>query len=567
MKQTDLVSGSPETQQLLDLCVAIVKGERNYLSVLRERCAFRLQEMYRANQHFFGQVDRMGEEHATRFAPELEEVSLRFREYEAALLGMQSCIDTGAPGERMWELGTSLAQASHFLRVAVGRYEQAELSVGPSKFPIVNIMDNLGKQLREGRAPEVWAGTCAQYMQYYRKMLEEIQKSEQRNGPGVPEREKTLEWIVSLFTQMAMLGPDHLEGRLSRILAELTTAHLDLERCFTTYNEAILTREPTRSPAINLVLNTVAGFREGRFTVDAMRQVVEGYLEIVRTGIQDLQPALQSQSESAVLSENAAQMLEAMESVEDALGVLLELAENPNLDATRVEGALVRLREAGDKGATATAEVREFNESAGKVACIHCSTMNEMSNRVCKNCGRPMPLAHLNTGHATMEIREGAAPRSAVGPDFTQESVMTDVIKNLFDQCEAYEKGEIEAQTLLTTLGTRESEIRQAEEKLKELKSPEIPPEAEGAEREISQEFVRMADDALDLLEVGLGQCQQGLDMIRQAIETGNLDLMDEGRESYYEGCQKMWEVWRLDNAMDNYLAEGEADEEVDASG
>ncbi len=555
MHQTEFMSASPETQQLLDLCVAIARGERNYVDVLRGKLAFRAQEMHQAQDHFFGQVDGEGEEFAAQFKAELDEVAHRFRGYEGALQAIDACLLAGAPPEPMRACAQALAEASHFLRIALGRYEQAEMSIGASKFPLINILDNLAWAVRSGKPASLWDATCAQYSEYYRKMLDEIGKSEHRAGPGVPEREKAVTWIVMLFAQLAQLSPTVPEDRVSALLEELTTAHLDLENSFNTYNTAILTQSPTRSPQVNLVLNTVTGFRAGKYSAEATRQVIQGYLDIVRKGMADLQPTLQAQNDSALLSESAASMLEAMEGVEDALVILLELPGNPNMDEARLQDALVRLRESGNKGAAATEDVRSFNETAGKVACIHCSTLNPMEARVCSNCARPMPLAKFG-GQGTMEIREGGQRSGGAGPDFNQETIMTDVMKMLFDQCEAFEKGEIEAQTLLSTLDAREAEIRRAEEKLSEFRSPEIPEEAEGEEREVSQLFVNMADDALDMLSTALGQCQDGLDRIRQGIEAGNLDLMDEGRESYYEGCQKMWEVWKLDNALDNYLAE-----------
>lgn len=558
MKQTELVSGSPETQQLLDLCLAIARGERNYLTVLREKVNFRHTEMQRAVDDFFGQVERQGEEWMARYKAELDEVSERFKLYEAALQSIAACIDAGAAPEHLREHATALAEASHFLRVAIGRYEQAELATGPSKFPLVNILDNLGKH----RGTDVWNATCGQYLELYKRMLEEIQKSDRRQAPGVPEREKAVAFIVELFGQLGRLGPGDPDEKLSALLSDLTAAHLNLESAFNVYNEAVLTAEPTRSPQVNLVLNTVAGFQAGQFTVQALRQAVEGYLEIVRNGMAELRATLSSQSDSALLSESAATLLEAMEGVEDALQVLLELADNPALEPQRVQDALQRLRESGDRGAEATAVVREFNESVGMVACIHCSTMNPPEVRVCSKCARPMPLAKFgSSGQATMEIREGGMARGGGAPDFTQETVMTDTIKALFDMCEAYEKGEIEAQTLISLLDSRQSEIEQAAQKLSAFKAPDIPSEASDEEREVSEQFVQLTNDALDMLDAGLAQCQDGLDKIRHGLETGNLDLMDQGRELYYEGCQKMWEIWRLDNAMDGYLGEDDGEE------
>ena len=199
MNQTELVSASPETQQLLDLCVVIARGERNYLTVLRDKVGFRLQELHQAVDNFFGQVDQQGEEYSAQFRDELEEVASRFRGYEAALQAIQACIDEGAPPEKLRARASELAEASHFLRVAIGRYEQADLSVGPSKFPLINLLDNLGRSLREGQAAGVWQATCSQYLEYYRKMLEEIHRSEHRAGPGVEERERAVGWIVNLF--------------------------------------------------------------------------------------------------------------------------------------------------------------------------------------------------------------------------------------------------------------------------------------------------------------------------------------------------------------------------------
>ncbi|MEW6283455.1 MAG: hypothetical protein AB1758_32900 [Candidatus Eremiobacterota bacterium] len=559
MKQTELVSASPENQQILDLCVAIAHGERSCLEALREKASHRLQELDEAIDDFFGQVDRQGEEYTARFRAELEEVASRFHDYGSALRAILACIEAGAPPGPLRSHASVLSEASHLLRMAVGRYEQADLSVGPSRYPLVNILENLVRSLRTGQAGDVWPETCRQYGLYYRAMLEEIQQSEHRAGPGVPERERAVSRIVDLFGQLENLGPKDPEGSYSSLLAELTGAHLDLEQAFHTYNEAVLTREPTRSPQVNLVLNTVAGYRSGRYTAVATKAVLEGYLQIVRTGMQDLQPALQAPPESALLCESAAQLLEAMESVEDALLVLLELVEDPDTDPQRVQEALTRLKESGEKGAAAAGVAREFNESAGKVACTHCSTLHPMEARVCSHCSRPLPLAWFRA-RATMEVREGG---TGPGPDFHQETVMTDVIKLLFDRCDAYEKGEVEAQGLVELLDAREAVIRRAREKLSVLRAPDLPQEASAEERAVSEQFVHLAEDALDLLRSGLEQCQEGLSKIRQAMETGDFGLMDGGRGCYFEGCQKIWEVWRLDNALDAYLEE----EEVVASG
>ncbi|MBI3929279.1 MAG: hypothetical protein HY319_27280 [Armatimonadetes bacterium] len=550
MEQTKLTSASRETQELLDLCAAIVEGDEGQRGPLRDKVAQRQQELSAAVDDFFGQVNRQGEEYHQRFQAEFEEIELRFREYEAALEKIQAFLEEEKELDALWEAAGALAEASHFLRVAMGRYEQADMSTGPSKFPLVNLLDNLGRGLREGKAPpELWEATCVQYLDVYRKTLEEIEKSQEREAPGVPEREKAVQRILELFEQLRSLSPGDPSDRFSSVLSDMTTAHLDLENAFNTYNEAVFTRGPTRSPRVNLVLNAAAGYREGRYTGHAFKLVVEDYLKAVRSSMEELQPALKAPPESAILNEEMARMLESMEGVEDALVVLSEFAGDPDMDPERVEDALALLEASGEKGAEATAAVQQFNESAGKVLCVHCQTENPLGTRICAGCQRSMPLAGL-AASSSFQVMEGGVS----GPDFTQETIMTDVMKALFDECDAYARGEVDPQRLEQLIDSRLSEIERAAEKLSVLQLPEIPAEGTEEEQVLADQFVDIAEDALDLLDLGLEECREGLEKIRKSMESGDSELMQEGKEYYFRGSQKMWQVWRLDNSLDAYL-------------
>ncbi len=550
MERTKLTSVSPETQNILDLCTAIVDGEDKH-EELAQAVSTRLEELHQAVDDFFGQVDQQGEEYYEKFKREFEEIEYRFRRYEEALEQIQACLEQGSTSDDLWKAAEALAEASHFLRVAIGRYEQADLSQGSSKYPIVNLLDNLGQATREGKAPqELWESTCIRYIQYYQNMLEEIQKSPDREAPGVPEREKAVTTIIELFKELQTLTPTDSADRYAELISRMSGAHMDLEKSFLTYNEATLTQGPTKSPYVNLILNTAAGYKEGRFSGEAFKLTVQEYLETVHENLEELQAILETPPESAILNEETAKMVEAMEGVADALEVLLEYADNPNLDPERVKDALELLKESGDRGAEATKAVEEYNESAGKITCMHCETKNPPGSKVCSGCQRPLPMASDIGTQSSFQVMEGGKTE----PDFTKQTVMTDMMKELFEKCEEFMEGGVDPQTLLTLLDTREKQLDEAEEKLSELQPPEIPEEADEEEKVVAKKFVDLADDTLELLYTGIEECRQGLEKIRQAVAARDQELMQEGIRYYFQGNQRMWQVWRLDNAFDAYM-------------
>src|SRR5207244_3706698 len=76
-----------------------------------------------------------------------------------------------------------------------------------------------------------------------------------------------------------------------------------------------------------------------------------------------------------------------------------------------------------------------------------------------------------------------------------------------------------------------------------ELQLPEIPPDAEDDEKQVSQDFIGMAKDALDLLQQGVAECSDALKTIRRAALAGQWGEMHEGSKAYFDGVQKLYQI------------------------
>ncbi|MCA9795375.1 MAG: hypothetical protein KC910_26385 [Candidatus Eremiobacteraeota bacterium] len=557
MSQTKPVSSSPETQEIIELCLAISDGDESALEQLATKVAQRHAEMNTAHDTFFGEVEAQGEEFYNTYQAELDEIGVQFRAYEDALDQIVVALE-GDDTAAFYRGAEAIAEASHRLRVSQARYEEKYLSTGPSQFPLINLFHNLATGLRMGQAPlQLWHDHCQAYIDFYQKALEEVENSEARTKPGVAERETAFKRILELIGELKQLDRKAPNSRFSTLIDGLNAAHLDLEASFETYHRHVFTEGPTESPAVNWLLKVAKEYRDGKTQGFVLKSMAEEHLERTRKGLEDLEPALEADLDPGVLTEESARMQEAMEGLEDALLALIEYADNPAMDPEIVADTLALLESCGQKLGSAYLNVQSFNERAGQVICVHCQTENPPGTRVCSGCQRRLP--QLEAGVTAVE--GGPAPGAS------QENVMTDVMQAIFADCEAFENGQIAKDDFLAKLDRREADIEQAQAKLDPMMPPEVPEEGPPEDLAAAEDFAAIAEDALDLLRAGLEECREGLDHMRQAATENNPDLMSRGKQLYYNGSQKMWQVRRLDQAVDAYAAGGSTEEMVDLSG
>ena len=537
------MSESPQTQELIELCLALPES----LPTLRKKAEVRLEETHQAADTFFAQVDAQKPEFYQEFRPHLERIEKAFRAYADAL---ETILDDTFEGSKVARI---LAKASRDLKVGMASYEEAFLSRGPSSYPVVNLFRNVAQALADGRVTkEIWLATCARYQKYYSSALVEIEKSRAQDRPGLPERKSALGTILTILTELEVLQAEELEPLLSR----LSAGHADLDKAFDIYHRHEFAEGPTRAPKINWLIKAAQGVLSGTYKPQVLESLAQELLDITQVNLAELKAMSRNKLDSAVLTEELERMVEAVEEIEDVLIFFLDYCQGAKCDDKKVQEAIEDLIESGDALAESTKIVAEVQERAGKVTCVQCQAVQEKGAKSCVACGAMLPqlpeegvYAHASS---SFQVLEGNPE------DVDRDEIMTDVMQELFEACEAFMKGRLTFETLAPQLDESLLGVDKAQAELHRMQVPSAPQEASHQEQDLAEEFIDLADDALVLLSQGVEECRQGVLLIRRGAESEDLETLRSGMRQYYEGTQKMWQVRRLEKQFTDYLEQDE---------
>ncbi len=535
-------SESPQTQELIKLCLSLSEHPEN-LAALKEKTEVRLEEMHRAEDAFFAGVESKDPEFYQDFRPHIDQVEEEFRAYGNAL---EMILDETFDPQ---QAAQSLATASRGLRVSMGCYEEAFLSQGSSRFPVLNLFRNVFSAVSAGSMPRpVWLATCSRYRAYYSGAVEEIEKSQAAGRPGVPERKAALVSVVMCLDELQVL--EEVTG-LEPILTRLTSAHEDLDQAFDTYHRHEFSEGPTGAPKINWLVKAAQGVLSGSYDPEVLESMAQELLDITQQNLVELKAMSRNKLDSAVLTEELERMIEAVEDIEDTLIFLLEYAQGAKCDKKQVNEAIEDLMESGDALVESIQLVKEVHQRATHVTCVQCQTLQEKGAKSCVACGAILPQLPQEGTYSTtssFQVLEGDPA------DLSRDEVMTDVMHELFQACEAFMGGKQTFQDLSPRLDASLKEVEKAQATLHRLQSPVMPDETTPPDQELAANFIDLAEDALILLSQGTAECQNGLLTMRNGAQLDDLEALRAGMRQYFEGTQKMLQVKRLDKKFSEYL-------------
>lgn len=531
---------SPPTQELIDLCQAVAQGQSDRWPELETKAKQRQQELTRAWEDFAKGVEELPPDVGEAVKPVVTGVESGFQAYAQALDKILGYGESKKE-EQLKEAGTTLAEASPYLLWAQTTYESAVLTHGPSKFPTVNLFENLAHRLLTGKIPTGrWRGACQAHQQFYQQAIQEIDNSSSSKEPGVPERKAALGTIIEILKKIEGYNQATPRKDYEAALQLLTQAHLELEAAVNTFNYHTFAEKPTASPEANRVIYTAHAVREKKMAPEVLKGMAGHMQEHVRKSISDMQAATRLPSDSTVVLEEIPKMIEAMESMDEALETLKN-ATDPFND---VETAIEQLTTAVDRLSQSHQVVQQQNETIGKTMCPHCQTYNPAGQKNCSKCNRQLPhFAGNELEQSRFQAVEGGGVAGLSAP---QDAVVAPSMKGLYDACEAYEKGNMPQEEFLEVLKRNEEKVRVAEVRLSNMKVPEIPVEATEAEREKAQEFNAYVTDAIGLLAQGVGQCMSGLMKLERYAREDQVADMRDGLKEYFDGTQKLVQIERV---------------------
>ena len=542
---------SPATQQLIDLCQQIAGGKPDLYPQLEAAASQRHSEMTAVSDRFFSEVESQPEDFQKDLSHEIELIERLYEGYGRALEAISGYKADPKP-ESLLEAAMMLSFASNGLLTAMSGYEQRALSRGPHKLPLVNLFTNLGTALRKGQtSQEAWQATCTQYKDTYQGAIAEIDNSKHKNDKGVPERRAAFEKLLACMGRMEALNKTSSSAKFDEEIATFAELQDELNVAIATFNDAAVAG-PTPSRAVNTVLLSARSVLAGSMNAGVLRNLCQQQLDEIQKALAQAKLAAQSPTTSTTIQEEGARILESMEAIEEALETLLAFAEASDGKPEVAKEAMQQLESATMDLHTANANIQEFTERYGKIVCPSCSTLNVPNLRMCSSCGRQLPQMtgseEFGTG-ATSSIQISDAPDGGdSGP------VMTDVMKRLFDACEEFQSGKLSADDVLAMLDGLDRHIAEARTKIPRFKMPPIPEDAPEDQRQDAEEVTEVVAGAVGLMEQGIEDCEFGIAKIRQGVLGESAEEIREGQQFYFQGCQYMWQVKRVQDQFQNYI-------------
>lgn len=541
-------ASSPATQQLIDLCLEVAGGNMGVYPQLEGSAQERLKEMTTVSERFFSEVEQQPEDFQNDLRQETEYIESLYDVYGQALDTILAYKASPKP-DALHEAAMKLSYASNHLVVAMTAFEHKGLSRGPHKLPLVNLFANLGEALCKGNTTqEAWLVVCKQYKGTYEGAIVEIDNSKAKNAKGVPERRAALEKLVACLGRLETFAKGTSTKQLEEEIRTLADGHEELNESVAAFNAAEV-EKPTSSPAINTVLKAASSVLAGTLKRDMLRGLCQVQLDEIQKAIAQVKLASNTPTHSATVMEEGAKIMAAMEGIEEALETLLAFSETNDGKPEIAKQAMQDLETSTMDLAAANNTIQDFNERYGKIVCPSCSTLNVPTNRMCSQCNRQLPQM---TG--SEEFGGSSSQVEYSDSEDLGAPVMTDVMKRLFDACENFQSGKLSADELLAMCDGLDAEIANARATLGRLRLPPIPADAPEDQIQDAHDVSEVIMGGLGLMEQGIEDCEFGIAKIRSGVLTESNEDLREGQTFYFQGCQYMWQVRRLQEQFQAYI-------------
>lgn len=541
-------AGSPETQAIIDACFQLEAKGAEIQQLLEKLVPARNEQAEAALDDFLAQADKQGEGFVQAHDTSLQLVEDAFGNFQDALDAVLDAARDNSQEEAI-KAAYGLTAASYGIRSAVVAYEESFLSYGDSRFPLINLLTNLGERVRGGQvAPEAWVNTCQRYAYFYASAIVEIENSEEKDKPGVPERKASLVKLVDSIKGLEKLGPSDSHSSYEDLIFSISGCLVDLSEAFETYHTHTFLSGESDSPRINLIIKVAKDTVDGTYDAGVLRLLVTDLTEELKARLEELNRLAENPQDSEILNDSIADMIDTLETMEDGLAALVRLSKGEEVPPEEIQESLDLLLESGDMLKDVNRTVEDYNKASSRVSCLTCGA-EQAAGEACLSCGAPLPQPEATGVESSFQMIEGKEDVEA------GETVMTTAMQELVDRTGDFDARRINAEAYSQILDQFSHRIDIADESLSQTEPPAMPEGLSLEDREICMEFITIADDGIALLEVGLEECREGIEHLRDFIETDNKESKDSGLQLYFEGIQKMWLVKRAQKRVEEFIA------------
>ncbi len=544
---------SPQSNRLLEMCQGVLDGE-----VEPEELADLLDEMYegleKAREDFIQEVEKQSEEYQQKMQVETDLVLASFDDYRDAMDKIYSYFRTNNPND-ISEGMDMIIQATNAMLDTLTVYESKSLQIGPTSFPILNMLILLCDGFKRGDIPEdEFRFMIYNARQFFQKLIDEAKNYEGDKARGAIETlmagyEKFIEGLDKM-DEGALAKNDLLLDDALEIIKESQEI---IKSGYDKFSDEMFLDGPTESPYTNILISTIQGVREGVFPKDLLSENLQKYQEHMDNLRVEIEGIASMPIEDPEIAEELPRTLQAFDISDEACDLIRQYLQDGN--AAHLEVAVKKLIESTKMLKESKEKYDEISEREGKIACVKCGALNDPSNKVCSKCGAKLPQIVGETVSSTFAVGEGGEI-GAGDVDF----VMTENLKKLIEDSAKVKDGLITFEEYEKTLNWMqnllEQGLRQAE------KAPVINldsiPEDKRAEAE---EQKKMAEETIELLKEGIYEFMDAISELRLFLEDEDIEHLRSGLQKAFEASVKLYQVQKIGEIAEKELAKMEQEE------
>lgn len=546
---------SPQSNRLLEMCQGLLDGDKT-----PEELSSLLEEMYegleKARNDFVSQYEAQDEEYAQKMADEMELVLASFEDYHAALDKISAYFSDNNTNHIV-EGMEMIIQATNAMLDMLTVYESKSLQIGPTSFPILNMLILLSDGFKKGDIPEdEFRFMIYNASQFFHKMIDEAESYDREKAKDAIETLKSgYEKFILGLEKLDEGAETHNDLLIDDGLEIIRESQEIIKSGYDKFNEEMFMAGPTESPFTNILISTIEGVREGHFPKELLAENLAKYQEHMDDLRIDVEGISSLPIENEEITEELPKTIQAFDISDEACDLIRQYLQDDNM--AHLESAVEKLKKSTRMLKESHEKYEEIGEREGKIACVKCGNLNDSMNNVCSSCGAILPkIVGEAVGGSTFAIGESGE----IGAGDYEDFVMTENFKKLVDDSARVRDGKITIEEYNKTLDWMENLLLQG---LKKAEHPPvinletIPEEA----REEAAEQKKMAEETIELLREGINEFLGAIGELRLFQEDQDVEHLRTGLQIGLEASIKLQQVQKIGEIAEAELAKIEAEE------
>lgn len=562
-----LMSNSPTpsapTNQLIALATAVSQGQappESYQELLQQR----LLQSQENRQVFEERAQLRGEAFLATHGHLLDSVLDHMEAYENGLLKQAEFFESGEV-DALLQGNEMLADAIVPLLEALDLYGGAFLAFGPSEHAVMNSVINSLTGIVQGTAsPQTLEEIQRTAVEYHEKAIAEIDASDHGKSEGYQQKRKAYEDMNRALRELAPVKTVEEIEDMVRPLQLALEAKVHAEERIFAENTAL---KPTSMPSANVLINTCKGVMDEVIPADTLVEALRWYRAFTEELEDQFDLAMEGETNSLVILEELPKTREIIDLHDELLDRFEEAMEE--MDRQVMDGILEEFVDVIERLEASSEVFMEAAEREGKLVCVKCGHANPPANRLCESCSFKLPQMVDPTmfSQSTFELEERSGLDGVTDDDYHM-GVKTYA---LFEACYNFHEGHIDEAAFREHIETSRRTVERSEDGVSNLSRRELTAKQEEMmtpeQLQTFQDSQEMFLETRHLLEEGIDEWLEGLELFEHYIETRHRPTLESGIQLIFVASQKIHKVAKLGEIAEKTLQELEDSDLLETEG